>query len=100
MIVIVLAVFVSAAVFAGGEKRKPEKPVNINTATVEELAQLPGVGKTIARRIVRHREKSGPFRRVDELLVIRGISAKKLEALRPYVTVGEEKPPSPTGRPS
>ena len=85
---------------ANGEKKKPDRPININTASVEELAQLPGVGKTIAGRIVRHREKSGLFRRVDELLVIRGISAKKLAALRPYVTVDEEKPASRTEGPS
>ncbi len=74
-------------------KKKPEKPVNLNTATVEELAQLPGIGEVTARRIVRHREKSGKFRSVDELLVVRGISQKKLEALRPYLTVeaGVEK---------
>ena len=100
VIAILLAVFLSASVFGGGEKKKPAKPININTATVEELARLPGVGKAIAGRIVRHREKSGLFRRVDELLVIRGISAKKLAALRPYVTVDEEKPASRTEGPS
>ncbi len=72
------------------EERKPEL-VNINTATVEELAKLPGVGEVIAQRIVNHREKSGKFRRVDELLVIRGISKKKLEKLRPLITAGGEE---------
>lgn len=76
---------------AGEEKGKLPQPVNLNTATVAELAQLPGVGETIARRIVRHREKSGRFRRVEELLVVRGISRKKLERLRPYVTVGKDR---------
>ncbi|HEX9764687.1 MAG TPA: helix-hairpin-helix domain-containing protein [Candidatus Acidoferrales bacterium] len=73
------------------EEKKPEAPVNINTATVEELAKLPGVGKSIAQRIVNHREKSGKFRTVDELLVIRGISRKKLEQLRPLITVEAEE---------
>lgn len=72
-----------------GEEKKPSKVVNINTAPAEELAQLPGVGQEIARRIIRHRARSGKFRTVDELLVVRGISAKKLEKLRPYVTVEE-----------
>lgn len=75
------------------ESKKPKPPVNVNTASVAELARLPGVGQVIARRIVRHREKSGPFRKVDELLVIRGISQARLEKLRPLVTVGEESPP-------
>ena len=73
--------------------KKPKPPVNLNTASVAELARLPGVGQVIARRIVRHREKSGPFRKVDELLVIRGISQARLEKLRPLVTVGDESPP-------
>lgn len=83
-----------AAALAGEGKKKPEEPVNLNTATAKELATLPGVGKGIAARIVRHREKSGPFRSVDELVIIRGISRKKLETLRPLVTVSEsaEKP--------
>ncbi len=72
------------------EEKKPAALININTATVEELAKLPGVGEVIAQRIVNHREKSGKFRKVDELLVIRGISKKKLEKLRPLITVGED----------
>ena len=72
---------------ATGEKKPPPKPVNLNAATAEELAQLPGVGDVIAARIVRHREVSGKFRSVDELLIVRGISRKKLEKLRPYVTL-------------
>lgn len=69
----------------------PERPVDLNTATVADLAQLPGVGEVIASRIVRHRERSGKFRAVEELLVIRGISRKKLEALRPHVRVKAEE---------
>lgn len=75
---------------AAGEEKTSSKLVNINTATVEELARLPGVGEVIARRIVRHRARSGKFRKVEELLVIRGISAKKLDKLRPLITVGED----------
>ncbi|MBI4465874.1 MAG: helix-hairpin-helix domain-containing protein [Acidobacteria bacterium] len=75
------------AVPIAAAKKKPPKPVNVNTASLVELAQLPGVGEVIAGRIVRHRGISGKFRSVDELVVIRGISRKKLEALRPYVTV-------------
>ncbi len=78
-------------VLLAAEEKKPEAPVNINTATVEELAKLPGVGKSIAQRIVNHREKSGKFRTVDELLVIRGISRKKLEQLRPLITMEAEE---------
>ncbi|MFQ5662692.1 MAG: ComEA family DNA-binding protein [Terriglobia bacterium] len=88
---LVLVVFLLAWAAAGAAKKKPQKPLDINRASVAELVQLPGVGEVIARRIVRHREKSGKFRRVEELLVIRGISRRKLEELRPYVTVEPEE---------
>jgi hypothetical protein len=68
------------------EKEFPSDLVDLNSAIEAELIQLPGVGEVIAQRIIRHREISGPFRSVNELLVIRGISRKKLEALRPLVT--------------
>jgi len=84
---VLLAAALLCPLAATAEKKPPAKPVNLNTATAEELAQLPGVGEVIAARIVRHREVSGPFRSVDELLIVRGISRKKLEKLRPYVKV-------------
>ena len=68
-------------------KTPPPHPVNLNTATIQELEQLPGVGLTTAKAIVQCRAKSGPFRRVEDLLAIRGISAARLEKLRPYVAV-------------
>ncbi|MCI0402546.1 MAG: helix-hairpin-helix domain-containing protein [Acidobacteria bacterium] len=86
-----LAVLLFALASLAAEEKKPGAPVNINTATVEELAKLPGVGKSIAQRIVNHREKSGKFRTVEELLVIRGISRKKLEQLRSLITTEAEE---------
>jgi len=83
-----LSMIASVAVLAGQEK-KPEQgaPLDLNTATVEQLDELPGIGPTTAKAIVRFREKSGPFRRVEDLLAIRGITKKKLDKIRPLVTV-------------
>jgi len=86
--VLLVGLFAVAALLRA-EGKQPGAPVNINTATVEELAKLPGVGEVIAQRIVNHREKSGKFKKVEELLVIRGISRKKLEKLRPLITVDD-----------
>jgi competence ComEA-like helix-hairpin-helix protein len=61
--------------------------VNINRATREELARLPGVGVGIAARIVEHRERYGAFRRAEHLLMVRGISERRFEQLRAFVTV-------------
>jgi competence protein ComEA len=56
--------------------------ININRATVAELRTLPGVGEATAKRIVAYRTKNPPFRRIEELLIIRGISRNRLEQIR------------------
>jgi competence ComEA-like helix-hairpin-helix protein len=76
------------------QKKPPAKPVDLNAATIKELEELPGVGPVTAQRILDARQKSGRFRRIEDLLAIRGISTKRLEALRPYITVSAP-PPSP-----
>src|ERR1700686_897232 len=81
------------------QKQRPAKPIDLNVATIKELEELPGVGKVTAQRILDARQKSGRFRRVEDLLSIRGISTKRLEILRPYVTVSSPPPPSATKKP-
>jgi comEA protein len=77
------------------QKKNPPKPVSLNSASAEELQQVPGIGPATAKSIINFREKSGPFRRVEDLLAIRGISKQALERMRPYVTVSapEASPP-------
>jgi competence ComEA-like helix-hairpin-helix protein len=91
-----LAVEIFSVVFAlvllstvlPAQKQPPAKSIDLNAATIKELEELPGVGPVTAQRIIDTRQKSGRFHRVEDLLAIRGISQKKLDALRPYVTVG------------
>jgi competence ComEA-like helix-hairpin-helix protein len=61
--------------------------ININTASAKELEQLPGIGKGLAERIVDQREKYGPFRRPEHLIIVRGISDKRFRGLRDLITV-------------
>jgi competence protein ComEA len=61
--------------------------LNLNTATARELESLPGIGPALARRIVEFRQKSGGFRRVEELLAVPGISERKWKAIRDKVEV-------------
>jgi comEA protein len=61
--------------------------LNINTATKEELVALPGIGSTLADRIISFRENEGEFGSVEDLQKVKGISKKKLEKLKPHVTV-------------
>ena len=53
-----------------------EERINLNTASVEELSRLPGIGPRLAARIVEHRRKHGPFKRPQDLIIIRRISPK------------------------
>jgi competence protein ComEA len=62
-------------------------PVDINTATADQLDVLPGVGPTTAAAIVAHRDENGPFLTVEQLGDVRGIGPAKLDALRGLVTV-------------
>ncbi|MGH9713167.1 MAG: ComEA family DNA-binding protein [Candidatus Acidiferrales bacterium] len=87
-VVAVVAIFVALGQgIATAQKKLPAKPIDLNTATLEQLEQLPGVGPSTAKAIIQFREKSGPFKRVEDLLAIHGISKSRLEKLRPYVTV-------------
>ena len=61
--------------------------ININTAPAAELEKLPGIGRGFAQRIVEHREKYGPFRRPEHLIMVRGLSDKRFRALRELITV-------------
>jgi competence protein ComEA len=65
----------------------PAAPVNLNTATLEQLDTLDGVGPGIAQRIIDYREQHGGFRRVEELGEVPGIGDKRLATLTPLVTV-------------
>ncbi len=65
----------------------PVGPVNINSATADQLDVLPGVGPATAAAIVAHRVQHGPFQTVEQLGDVRGIGPAKLDALRGLVTV-------------
>ena len=97
---VVTAIFLALAVHAGAsaEKHPPSKPIDLNAANAKELQQLPGVGPVTAQRILDLRQKSGRFHRVEDLLAVRGISQKKLDALRPYVMISAPTAPMPASK--
>jgi len=66
---------------------RPGETVNINSASKEELIALPGIGATLAERIISYRENEGEFGSIEDLQKVKGISKKKLEKLKPHVTV-------------
>jgi competence protein ComEA len=89
LIAFLLALLAIAGGLIAGQKQKhlPAQPIELNSATMEELQQLPGIGPSTAQAIVQFREKSGPFKRAEDLLAIRGISRAKFEKLRHYIVV-------------
>jgi len=94
-----LSLICAPAVLAG-KKKPPARPVNINTATSEELQQVPGIGPATAEKILQMRKSYGPFKSVDDLLAIRGLGAKRLEKMRKYLTVGKPAATKPAAPPS
>ena len=72
-------------------KAAPAQTVNINTAPVEQLERLPGVGPTTAARIVEYRQKNGGFKKVEELMNVKGIGEKTFLKMKHQLTVAAPK---------
>ena len=74
------------------EQTEPEKalfPMNINTATAEELVELPGIGPALAQRVVDYRTANGEFKAVEELVKVNGIGESRMMDILSLVTVEE-----------
>lgn len=91
-LVTLAAVAVPRAEAAQGRARAAAKPsptgiVNINTASAADLEALPGIGAKTAARIVEYRQKNGPFKKIEELMNVRGVAEKNFLKLKPQITV-------------
>jgi competence protein ComEA len=64
--------------------------VNINTASPTELEALPGIGAKTAARIIEYRQKNGPFKKVEDLMNVRGVGEKNFLKLKPQITVASK----------
>ena len=64
--------------------------VNINTASIEELDKLPGIGQTTATRIIDYRTANGPFASIEDIIKVPGIGPAAFEELKDLITVGDE----------
>jgi comEA protein len=88
LIGLVLGLIVSPLVSAQAAAKAGDK-VNINTASLEELQKLPRIGPQIAQRILDYRKENGSFKRVEDILKVRGVGEKMFEQLKDQITVGE-----------
>ena len=100
---VVMALALTSALYAQaapaparGTNDKPAKatsssPINLNTASVAELQGLPGVGPSMATRILEYRQKNGGFKKIEDLMNVKGIGEKSFLKLKPLVTVTPAK---------
>ena len=100
----VLALVVAAALpvaaqqkAAGGSSKAgrsaaaaPSAPVNLNTATQAQIEALPGIGPKVAQRIIEYRQKNGQFKKIEDVMNVKGIGEKSFLKLKPYLTVTEK----------
>lgn len=94
MLAVGTAVKLEARVTAPGQTKASAQaaaPVNLNSASVAELQTLPGVGAAMATRIVEYRQKSGGFKKIEELMNVKGIGEKNFLKLKSLVTIAPAK---------
>jgi len=86
-----LLVLPAIAVYAQDKPAPPAAAaktlVNLNTATLDQLEELPGVGRATAQRILEYRQKSGGFKKIEELMNVKGIGEKSFLKLKPLIVV-------------
>jgi competence protein ComEA len=91
--ILLLAIFANQAAFSeldADQKPGPVTLVNINTATRTELIQIPRLGEKMAERIVEFRKAHGPFKRIEELMNVKGMGEKTFLSIKHHLTVGSK----------
>ena len=98
MIAAIAAIALSAAAAgAQGRAAAPKAtataaaPVNLNTATMDQLATIPGIGVKTAERIIAYREKNGGFKKIEDLMNVSGVGEKSFLKMKPLITVAAVK---------
>jgi len=95
LVVVVAAPSLVAAQAKAAPQTSAKPPVtgtiNINTASAADLQRLPGIGAKTAGRVIEYRQKNGPFKKVEELMNVRGVGEKNFLKLKNHISVGAPK---------
>lgn len=103
VVVILVVMFFSGMAY--GQGKNAQGKINVNSATIEELQLLPGIGESTAKSILAYRKANGSFKSISELVKVKGIGEKKYKSLQGYVkTDGKsdfepKKPKNDMGKP-
>lgn len=101
-LVATVSLFCGSSLAARVQEAKPDVAakavtlLNLNTATVEQLEALPGIGRKTAERILEQRQKAGGFKKIEDLMSVKGVGEKSFLKLKPMITV-TPKSDKPTG---
>lgn len=87
MAVVMAALMAASPAVVAAAEAAPADKIDLNSATVDQLTSLPGVGPTLAGRIVAYREEAGRFGSIDELLNVKGIGEKNFQKIEPRLKV-------------
>ena len=89
---LVVVFALTTAVFVQGGLLSPQgaEKININTASIAELQKLPRIGEVVAKRIIDFREENGKFKRIEEIMKVKGIGEKTFMNIKDLITVGSE----------
>jgi comEA protein len=104
--VVVVALIVVAQAFVAAQKTQTGAAkadttaiVNLNTASVDQLDTLPGIGPKVAARIVEYRQKNGPFKKIEDVMNVKGIGEKNFLKIKDRLSVGSAKPAAQNEQP-
>ena len=90
-LVLVVALFCFSLTSGFAQTDREKGKVNINTAGLSELETLPRIGPKVAQRIIDFRTENGEFKRIEEIMKVKGIGEKIFEGIKDLITVGSEK---------
>jgi len=93
---IVCAIVATPTTTSAQEQAPTKTTINLNTATLDQLATLPGIGPKTAERILEYRTKNGGFKKIEELMNVKGIGEKSFLKIKPLVSA----PPKTDNKPS